>query len=156
MPNIDVKWTAPEFEFRPKGVSWYWMSIIVAVVILAAAVWQKNFLFGFFVVIAEILVLVWANNEPRNVEFALNEKGILVGKNKFTAYAELESFSVEDNAEREWPVIFIQFRRKLKPALKIRIPKSSLPEAQKNLAAVLRQDKYEPSLLDALEELIGF
>ncbi|MBU6500339.1 MAG: hypothetical protein KGJ89_00720 [Patescibacteria group bacterium] len=156
MAQFEIKWTAPEFPFREKGVSWYWISIIVAVIILGISIWQKNFLFGFFIVIAEILVLTWANREPQLVEFVINEKGLSIGENKFTAYTTMESFSVEANADKEWPDIFFQFHRRLRPILKIRVPHDRLTEIQKSLKAVLPQTEHETSFLDTLEELIGF
>lgn len=156
MAPFEIKWQAPEYEFRPKGVSWYWISIIVAVLFVAFAAWQKNFLFGFFVLIAEILILAWANREPPLVEFVLNEKGLAVGGRKSYAYAEMESWSVDDFGETDWPSLFFQFHKRLKPALKIRVPKSRVPDLQKALKGTLPQVEHEHSMLDTLEEFIGF
>ncbi len=57
MATFEINWEAPEFEYREKDVSWYWISIIAAAAIIAFSVWQRNFLFGFFIVIAEMLVI---------------------------------------------------------------------------------------------------
>ena len=150
-----IKWQAPEFDYRKKDVSWYWISIIIAVLILGFAVWQRNFPFGFFVVLAEIMVLVWANTEPQIINFELNDKGLSVGEHKFHSYAEFENFSVEDESNEERSHIFFQFRR-LKPKLKIKITKGAVAEARLALKKVLPEVKYEPSLVDAIEEIIGF
>ena len=75
-PKFEVVWDAPEFEYREKGISWYWLSIIAAACIIAFAAWFRNFLFGFFIVIAEILFIVWGNRQPRTVEFKLDDSGI--------------------------------------------------------------------------------
>src|SRR3990167_8463140 len=56
MADFELSWEAPEFEFREKTVSWYWVTIIGAVLILALAVWQRNFLFGVFILMAEALI----------------------------------------------------------------------------------------------------
>lgn len=156
MPPLEIKWQAPEFEYRPKSVSWYWISIIVAVIVLGVAVWQKNFLFGFFIVAAEILIITWANREPRLVGFTLSESGLSIGGQKFYAYAEMESFSSDDESGDEWPNLFLQFHKRLKPAIKIKTPKNRLAEIKKALASVLPQVRHEHSLLDTLEEFIGF
>ena len=47
-----IVWQIPEYEYRSKDVSWYWISLIAAIVLFAFAIWQKNFLFAIFVVIA--------------------------------------------------------------------------------------------------------
>lgn len=64
MTSFEIKWQAPEYEYREKTVSWYWISIVVAALVIAFSVWQKNFLFGFFIVIAEMLFIVWGNRTP--------------------------------------------------------------------------------------------
>lgn len=153
---MEIKWQAPEFEYRQKGVSWYWVSIVVAVVILAITIWQKNFLFGFFVIAAEILVLTWANREPPAINFTLTDKGLSVGDRKFYAFAEMESFSTDTHEGAEWSNLFFQFRRRLKPLLKIKIPKSRATEIEKTLKTMLQQAEHEHSMLDTLEEFIGF
>lgn len=151
----EIVWQAPEFEYREKGVSWYWLSIIIAIVVLGIAVWQKNFLFGFFIVVAEMLILSWGNREPKMVEFRLNEKEIVVGGVKFYRLQDLESFGVEE-AESEWQNIHLQFKSRLKPKIKIAAPKEKCAEIQKLLSKQISQSAYEPSLLDILEKFIGF
>ena len=154
MPN-EIKWSAPEFDPRPKGVSWYWLSMIVAVIILGIAVWQKNFLFGFFVVVAEILVLVWGNREPGMVSFSLDQGGLTVG-NKKHLYSEFENFGAENDREKEWLNLFLNFKSRIKPALKVKIPKELAGEIKRVFASALQEIEHQPSLLDAFEEFLGF
>jgi hypothetical protein len=156
MSNFEIKWHAPEFDFREKDISWYWISIIIAVLLVGAAIWQKNFLFGFFVVVAEILVISWANQEPPLVEFTLNENGVGIGPQKIYAFSEMESFAVDEKSDNEWPPAYFQFRRKLKIPLKIRVPKDRREEIKKALAQVLTQIEFQQSLLDTVEELVKF
>ncbi len=156
MVPFELKWQAPEYEYRQKSISWYWTSIIISILILGAAIWQKNFLFGLFIVIAEILVLSWANRTPPLVDFTLNEKGFSIGTQKSYAYTELESFSIDTFNETIWPSLFLQFKKRLKPPLKAKIPKERLPEIEKTLKTVLKQTEHQHSMLDTLEEFVGF
>jgi hypothetical protein len=156
MTSFELKWEAPEFEYREKGVSWYWISIIIAALLIGLSVWQKNFLFGFFIVAAEVLVLAWANRKPALIKFALNERGLSIGGRTFHPYTEIESFGIDDYIEQEWPNLYFQFHKRLRPLLKIRAPHARVAEIQKTLAALLPQVKHERSLLDALEEFVRF
>jgi hypothetical protein len=156
MSPFEITWEAPEFDYRPKDVSWYWISIIVAIVILGLAIWQRNFLFGFFIVIAEIMVLIWGSREPEMVKFKLTEKGIFVGEVKFHAYEEIARFSLYDGYDENWPNLYLEFRSRLRPTLKIKLPKNRLAEIQKTLKLFLPQTEHQPSLLEALEELTKF
>ncbi len=88
MEELKIEWQAPEFEYREKDISWYWLSIIVAVLILSVSVWQKNFLFAAFVVMAEMLILVWAGRKPREISFSLDEKGLTISGNKSRTFPQ--------------------------------------------------------------------
>lgn len=156
MAPFEIKWQAPEFEYREKSVSWYWISIIAAIVMIGIAVWQRNFLFGLFIIVAEILILAWANHEPPLRHFSINEKGLVLSDEKKYRYEDFENFSLDDSLSEDWPDLFFQFRRRLRPFLKIKIPKENSAEIQKVLSSVLPQVEHERSLLDSIEKIIGF
>ncbi len=155
MPSFKTTWEAPEFEYRPKSVSWYWISIIVAAAIVAFAIWERNFLFGIFVVIAEILLIAWGNETPRTMTFVLTDNDLTVGSTKQYQTRLFENFSVNDLGD-EWVELFFTFKAKLKTPLKILVPKKQFEEVRKNAKTILREIEFEPSLLDSLEKIIGF
>ena len=156
MEPFEITWQAPEFEYREKGVAWYWISIVVAVILLGLSVWQKNFLLGVFIVLAEIMVLVWANEEPRFLDFKLNEKGLTIGPNKFYAYADLESFAVDENASGEWAELIFNFHKRLRTSVKARFPREDAEDLRETLKQILKEVEHNLSLLDAVEKFIRF
>ena len=155
MATFETNWEAPEFEYRPKSISWYWMSIIVAAAIIAFAIWERNFLFGIFIVIAEVLFIAWGNEMPATVKFILTETDLSVGETKNYQVNLFENFSANDLGE-DWTELFFTFKTKLRTPLKIMAPKAKLEEIRKNLKPILREVEFEPSLLDSLEKIIGF
>lgn len=157
MEQFEIAWQAPEFEYREKGISWYWISMISAVLLLAAAIWQRNFLFGFFVIIAEILVLAWANRKPQTATFVLNEQGLSIGDRLSYVYDELASFSVDRIDEHgDWPTLILTFQRRLRPNLRVHTPKDKFNEIKEALGKTVHETEYEQSLLDTLERLLRF
>jgi hypothetical protein len=155
MANFQLVWDAPEFEYREKGISWYWVSIIVAACIVAFSVWFQNFLFGFFIVVAEVLFIVWGNREPRVIEFAMDQEGISIDNRKFHGIKEFESWSA-DAATDDLTEIYLYFRSRVRPALKVLIPTEKLDEFRANVKTVLKETEHEPSLLDSIEKLLRF
>ncbi|MEK7608837.1 MAG: hypothetical protein AAB495_04630 [Patescibacteria group bacterium] len=153
---LEVMWDAPEFEHRPKTVSWYWITIIAAALLVGVAVWQRNVLFGIFVVIAEVLILVWAEREPRNITFHLSEKHISIDENKRHALDEFVSFSIDDGHEEEIMEAFLRFKSHFRPILRVRIPSEKLVTARQVLQSKLPESKFEPALLDVIERFLGF
>ncbi|MGC9598809.1 MAG: hypothetical protein ABSE18_00260 [Minisyncoccia bacterium] len=155
MASFEMKWEAPEYEYREKGVSWYWISIIIAAVIIAFSVWERNFLFGLFVVIAEMLFIVWGNRAPRTVRFALTENGVAIEGGKSHSLKDFESVSATA-ANDGWVELTFTFRAKLKTPLKIFLPEARLTEFRNNMKLILREVPHEPTLLDSIEKLVGF
>src|SRR3989344_2517583 len=157
MPHI--RWEAPEFEHNPKTVSWYWISIIIAILLLAMAVWQRNFFFGIFIIIAEVLILVGAAVEPPMVRFELTEKGLTIGGRKFYAMREIDAFSadVEGVFDEEWPDIVIHLRSHFRPAVRIKAPRRWLPEIRHEFATHnVTELHFEPSFFEVVEKFVRF
>jgi hypothetical protein len=155
MAQFELEWEAPEFEYREKTVSWYWISIIIAALIVAFAVWQQNFLFGIFIVIAEVLIILWGSREPRMLTFILTDSGIHIGENKFHTLKEFESWSTEETADG-WHEIGFNFQSKIKVPLKILAPSETLDEIRKNLKPILREVEHQTTLIESIEKLLGF
>lgn len=153
-----LTWQAPEFEHRPKTVTWYWASIIVAIVLLIFAVWQKNYVFGVFVVIAELLLMVWGSHEPPMVAFTLTPKGLRVGTEKFYPFHEFKNWSVDAEGffDPEWPDIFIHLKGHFHTGVRMKVPRPLLPEVEAILRDHAEEVPFEPSAIDVLEKFLGF
>ncbi|MEK7077435.1 MAG: hypothetical protein AAB967_04375, partial [Patescibacteria group bacterium] len=138
----EITWRAPEFEARAKGGVWYWGSIVIAALLLGASVWQRNFLFGVFIIIAEILLLVWGGKEPRTFEFTLNEKGVGVANQKSYPYADLDAFSVDENTGSAWVRIIFRMKSRMKAPIFVNAPRERLEEIRDHLAAFLPEKEW--------------
>jgi hypothetical protein len=152
--SFTITWTAPEYEERPKGTAWYWMSMVVAVLLLAAAMWQSNFLFGFFVVVAELLVLVWSTRKPRTITFQLTDKELTVDERKTYPLHELEDFGSDETGEL--PAIIVRSRRRFIPLIRLTATTDRLADIQIAFRRVLPEVPYEPTLTETLERFFGF
>ena len=155
MATFEITWQAPEYEYREKSVSWYWISIIVAALIIAFSVWQRNFLFGFFVVVAEMLFIVWGNRVPRVVGFTIDDTGIHIHNEKTFVFKEFETMSVDDLGDG-WAELIFMFRAKLKTPLKVLFPEARIGELREKLKPILKEIPYEPTVLDSIEKLLRF
>ena len=155
MASFTMKWEAPEYEYREKTVSWYWTSIITAAVIIAFSVWQKNFLFGVFIVIAEILFIVWGNKAPKTLAFTVTDTGINVGGYKSYSMKEFESWSA-DADDTEWANVAFYFRSRLHPPLLLIVPEAKVAELRVNLKTILKEIEHQPTLVDSIEKFLRF
>ncbi len=153
---MDLHWEAPEFEHHEKDVSWFWGSIILAIIVLAIAVWQRNFLFGFFVVIAEILILVWSGREPAILNFELSEKGLTInGENRYTL-SEIEAWSIAPDEEAEFRAVKMQVARRFPSSIRVLVTAQILPQVKALLGARLNESEYEETLTETIAKFFRF
>jgi len=155
MAKFEITWEAPEFEYREKEVSWYWLSIIAAALIIAFAAWQKDFLFGFFIVIAEMLFIVWGNRVPQMTAFTLTDTEIDIGGYKIYSIKDFESWSADVGGEG-WSDVMLYFRSRLHPPLALIVPEDKTAELRNNLKTVLKEIEHQPTLIDSIEKFLRF
>src|SRR3989344_1563762 len=150
--RLDVKsleWTAPEFEEFDKSPSWYWLSLLFAIVIVFFAVWQGNFLFGIFAALAEIMILYWASKKPREIHFRLTDDGLEIDS-KFYPLEGFTAFAIWDSE------IIFQRKTKMGTHLKIYSHLKDLERARGFLEQRLSAFDYEPSLMDNIARILRF
>lgn len=155
MPTFEISWEAPEFEYREKSLGWYWLSMLAAAAVLGFAIFEKNFLFGVFVIIAEILVLVWANRAPDTVVFTLTDKGLAAGETTFYALGDIERFGIADSG-KTWSVFVLSLKRPIRPAARVNVPNEKVPAVRNALRSAIPEEEIKESLTDALEKFLKF
>ncbi len=86
-PNIPeqflMRWSAPEFVQTHKPVGWYIGFGMFFIVLIAVALFTKQYLtVGLFVVMG-VAVLIYANRPPRILQYQISNYGVYVGDKKY-------------------------------------------------------------------------
>ena len=162
LESAKIEWEAPDYEYNPKEVSWYWLSLILSIVLIAFAIWQGNFLFAIFVVIAWFAVISFANRYPANWKFNLDYKGVsmhLVGgeseQEKFYSYSEMDGFDIHE-ASDEHKELVIKIKSRFSPFLRVNFPHIHEERIVMVFTKFVPKEEYEDSLADHLFKLIRF
>lgn len=156
-----IQWQAPEYEYYFKDVSWYWLSLTIAIVLAAVALWQKNFLFAVFVAVAWVTVVSFANHRPAVWKFSINQKGVEIElaeggtPKKLYPYDEIAGFDIH-SAVGSYRELILKFKSKLSPYLKINIKPEDEEKIEKFLVEFVPKEKYLESLADSLLKLVRF
>jgi hypothetical protein len=160
--SASVEWQAPEFEYYRKDVSWYWLSLIVGIILLALSIWQKNFLFAVFVIIAWLVIVYSARRFPTIWNFKISEKGIEIslpnkdlGSAKFYPYSEIEGFDIHP-ASDECKELVLKVKSRFSPYLKINILANDEEKIKNFLLKYISKEEYSGSLADSFSKLIRF
>ena len=158
-----IEWQAPEFEHRQKDVSWYWLSLMVSIILLGLSVWQKNFLFAVFIIIAWFVIIYSTSRIPTIWNFKLSEKGIEINllkddnsSNKFYPINEIEGFDIHREGGQEYKELILKIKKRFSPYLKINFPLADETQIKDFLNKYISKEEYSESLADSFSKLIGF
>lgn len=144
-----LSWISPEFHYHEKDEAWPIFVVLAIVCVAGFALWQHNFLFFVFTLIAGGLMLVWGRRRPRHFEFSLTERGISID-GAVRPYRELESFAVSEDMLQLHP------KSKLRPHISVIIPENRRAEIREYLLAYLPEIEYTESFIEALGHLLRF
>lgn len=86
-PNVAetvlLQWSAPEFVQTHKPAGWYILFGLFFLVLIAIAVFTKQYItVGLFMVMG-VAIVVYANREPRVLSYRISNYGISVGEKKY-------------------------------------------------------------------------
>ncbi|MBI5220806.1 MAG: hypothetical protein HY978_03140 [Candidatus Liptonbacteria bacterium] len=151
-----IEWRALEHHHQPKGIAWYWITIVVALLLVAVAVWQQNIIFAFLIIIGEVLIVIWGNREPETVSFRLDHTGLTIAGKEHLAYGVLHSYSVFAGGPHLWPELVFHTTHHIRHTLRIFVPPERLHEIDVYLNAILPKIAYEESLTETLARVFGF
>ncbi len=152
----EIRWQAPEFEYHERGALWYYAVIAAGGVTAFIALWQGNFLFTVFIVIAALLLLFWGRQEPRVREFTLDANGLAIDEHKRYSWGDLQGFSMEESAGSGAEFFELVFSRgaALGTDLKILASVDQRGAIRELLAEHLPEEEYRASLTDSLMRML--
>jgi ABC-type bacteriocin/lantibiotic exporter with double-glycine peptidase domain len=151
----EFSWRAPEFKYYYKDASWYWTSGIIAGTLILISLFQKNFLLVIFLILAELIIIMWAKQIPRTIDFKIDEDGIHCGKLKSYLYEELDGFCMEKDNEEAGELI-LKTQSTLNPFVKINIFTKDQENINNILKNFLDEVEYEESFSDKLSDFLKF
>ncbi len=153
-PNGEIVWLAPEFSYTEKGPGWYWLTLIASAVIFLVAVWQGNILFSIFIVAAEIMLLYWARQNPKTIEFRITAEGFKIGNIKTYEFENLAGFSIVEG--RDSSELILKTNTMLHPYVRVYIFNKDQDLIKAFLHKHLEEIEYNEPFSEGISRIIGF
>jgi hypothetical protein len=144
-----ISWHSHEYHYHEKHEGWPVLVAIGTFVVALIALYQSNFLFFIFALIAGVLFAVWGMRPPRELAFALDRKGLSVG-GRLHPYRHFSAFALDGSSLHLYP------KSTLKPRLAIDVPDEREKEIRELLLEFLPEVEYTESLMEALGHLLRF
>lgn len=149
-----LEWTAPEFEYYKKSKSWFITIGVIATGLFIWAIFSKNFIFAFLIILSCFSVTAFAFKRPNTLNLTITPKGIKINKTFYT-FDSLRSFWVfyEPPLIRE---LSIRSQKTIMPYIKIPLGEENPVEVRRLLLKYLPERKHKESLIDNLARSLKF
>lgn len=149
-----VKWTASEFVAHEKSLGWYGL-LLVATVALSGLVYllNKDFISVGVILLAGLVLGVYAGHRPRQLEYRLSEQGLSIGQ-KYYGYNQFKSFSISD--EGAFSAIVLMPLKRFAPAITMYYAPDDEDIIAGILSTQLPMEEHHPDAVDSLMRRIRF
>jgi len=147
-----VSWKFSEIPKYDYTRRWYVVMTIIGLALLAFAIFSKNPLFAFIIVIAWALFFYRSRQKPAMLTAAVTEDGITVGKD-FYSYDDLNNFWIIYKPPAK--TVYVSFKSAFRPILGIALENADPVEVRKQLKRFLQEDlsKEDETASDAFGRL---
>ena len=149
-----MKWSAPEYIQHDKDLSWYFLVIIIVAIIVVISLWQRNFLFAVFSVVAAFTLIAWARRQPNTIHFELDNNGLKI-ENSFYPKEGFTKFAIK-NIDNQWSKLLLKKKHKVAFDLVIPVPTEEIDSVRGQCLNSWTETEYHESLVDELAEWLRF
>lgn len=131
-------WESPEYDRYERGKRWYVIMSIVAVLMVAYAIWTANFLFAFIILIAAIILVLTGNEKPKKILVQIGHNGI-VRNGDFVSFDEMENFAIVYQPPHI-RVLYIEPKSFFKPRLRVYLGEQDPVAIREHLRDYVQED----------------
>ena len=151
----ELSWRAAEYDFYEKDLNWYLLVGVFSLLLVIIALWQRDFFFAIFILLASAMVIISGGRRPRVMEFRLTADGCHLGENVFYPYDALENFSLEERPGR-LDAMVLKKRTSFNPYLRILLDSQTAAKAREFLEGKLPEVEREETFIDIFTHFLGF
>lgn len=152
--NLIISWRAPEYIKYPTNINRLIIFAIVDFLIIFFAIITRNILMAVLFFLIGIVVYIYNQKEPKEINFAITPKGITIDQTLYP-YQDLISFWINYN-----PPIFkellIRHKKKLLPLIKIPLANQNPTIIRNRLLEFLPEKEEEESLIELISQILKF
>jgi hypothetical protein len=152
--NPSVTWTASEFVAHDKSAGWY-ILLAAGTLVLAVVVFllTRDVISVSVVVVAGLLLGVYAGHQPRQLDYSLDDQGFGIGQ-KHYGYDEFKWFSVMEEGAFSG-IVFMPLKR-FAPPVTIYYPPQDEDKILTTLTNQLPMEEHKADAVDSLMRRIRF
>jgi len=131
-------WESPAYDRHERGKRWYIIMSVVAILLVAYAIWNANFLFAFIILIAAIILVLAGNEKPQKILVQIGHNGI-VRNGDFLSFDEIENFAIIYQPPHI-RVLYIEPKSFFKPRMRVYLGEQDPVTIREHLRDYVQED----------------
>ncbi|QQR52871.1 hypothetical protein IPG36_02005 [bacterium] len=147
------KWQASEFVHHRKSIVWYGVLALIAVGLLAVAIWLHYWLEIGLISVMVVAIIVYARKPPRTLAYEVSPQGITID-GKLHSYDVFRSFGVLP--DQSWHTIDLEPAQRLMPRMAILFDEQDFDQIIGHLELHLPRVDRMPDLIERVTRLVRF
>jgi len=136
--QVVFSWSHQDYVTYPKDKRWYVISVIILLVAVAWSFFQQNYLFGVFLIMFYMVVLLLENRPPEMVDFTITPLGVKSGQ-KFYHWRVIDHFFIIYRAQGI-KNLYIEFKNPLNGRLVVPLDGQNAIAIREYLLKFLNED----------------
>ena len=102
-----ISWNTKEYEEKDRHPDWHWYAGLVAVLAAVIAFFVKDIFFGIFLLIAGVVVIIYAKKKPEELHVELNADGVSIN-NALIPYKDIRQFWLDETGKQDKLLLLVR------------------------------------------------
>lgn len=153
-PTPVFSWDIKANTDKEHGNLFYFSILAAMALLLIFSIWQSDFLFGVFIILATGTILYLSTRRAPTIHFALTEHELIIENETRHDYNHLAYFDVYSFSPDDIELLFV-FKKRARTMLRVPIWRGDKDQIVTFLQTKVPQHPIEPSLLDILSKIMG-
>jgi hypothetical protein len=150
--RILFHWKAPEYENYERDRKWYVVMTLALVAIITYAFFTNSPIMAITFILIGIIEYIYISREPEMLDFAITEKGIVVGREIYE-FESINSFWIFYNPEII-KSLSLHTKNNIFPFVQIPLHNEDPEEVRSILLQLISEKKQEPRFADTLNRIL--
>jgi hypothetical protein len=148
-----LSWTVQEFEQKERHPDWLWTVGLVFGLAAVVSFFYGNIFFGIFLVIAGIVVIIYALQKPKLLAIRIEEKGVMVNE-ELIPFEKTIQFWLDETGKPD--KLLLQVKGSFVPIISLPLEGVDAATIRNTLAPHLKESFLRESRSIALFDRFGF
>ena len=142
-----------EFEKKDRHPDWLWTVGLVSVLGAILCFFYGNVFFGIFLIIAGIVVILYALQHPKELEITISESGVKVNE-MLIDYKSIPSFWLDESGKEDKLLLLV--KGSFVPMLSFHLSGVKAEDVREFLSKFTKEEEMRESRSIALFDRLGF